>query len=158
MKLKTQYAKIFFERINKDIGSSKHVGKKLRTYAKITFYYHLDEYIMCGTKLNFKKNHNANKLGSQIAKLRKSADVNQNLQRRKTFLLFFLKIKAQDKVHFIVDCPAFTETQEELISLSSEQRFVRIFKSWEKSTMLILGLFIEKAFSAQTELYNRNLQ
>ena len=34
IKLKTPYEKMFFERINKDIGNSKNVGNKLGTYAK----------------------------------------------------------------------------------------------------------------------------
>ena len=35
MKLKTQYDKMFFKRINRDIGNSKNVGNRLRTYAQI---------------------------------------------------------------------------------------------------------------------------
>ena len=53
MKLKTPYEKMFFERINKDIGNSKNVGNKLGTYAKIKSSYHLEEYIMYDMKPKF---------------------------------------------------------------------------------------------------------
>ena len=43
MKLKTQYEKMFFERINKDIGNSKHVGEA-KNVCKNEI---LEEYIMC---------------------------------------------------------------------------------------------------------------
>ena len=36
---------MFFERLNEDIGNSKNVGNKLRTYAKIKSSYNLEEYI-----------------------------------------------------------------------------------------------------------------
>ena len=55
MKFKTQYEKMFFERIKKDSGNSKNVGNKLRTFAKLKYSYHSEEYIMCDMKPKFKK-------------------------------------------------------------------------------------------------------
>ena len=55
MKLKTQYEKMFFASINKDIGNSQNVVNKLRTYAKIKSSYHLEEYIICDMKPKLNK-------------------------------------------------------------------------------------------------------
>ena len=219
MKLKTQYEKIFFEGINKDIGNSINVGNKLRTFEKIKSY-HLEEfcewpwpslfspswliqwsmgkgsyitlfspsdvtafqrmkygggvlydlvftewrhcvsqniYIRCDMKANFKKLIAQIRLSSHDLKLAKGRRCDQNLHRR---FCHFCKNKAEDEVHFAVDCPTYSEIHQEFHSayakgVSSALIFVSIFKSRNKATLLNFGQFIENALSMRRELTER---
>ena len=75
----------------------------------------------------------------------------------------FCKDKVEDEVHFIVDCPTYSEICQEFLSaytkcVSSAVIFVSIFKSRNKATLLNLGQFIEKALAMRREFTEREMQ